>query len=150
MSCLHLLLNTDNKNRQITEHIIFHSPNILGNQTKAVKRRSEFRNQTIQSQRQKETAKNKGRRQRNRRLILLVKIAFQSAVPFGGGSRNGEPGEELGERTRWRRPVNFTKRVDKIFCCYVSPIHRLITTIVIIIIIFRSSETLENDLFCAK
>jgi hypothetical protein len=56
-------------------------------------------------------------------MIVLVEIAFEAAIPFGVWSGNGESGEEFGERTRWRWPVDLTEGVDEILCCYVAPIH---------------------------
>lgn len=36
------------------------------------------------------------------RVIVLIEIAFEAAVPLGGRSGDGEPGEELGDRSRRR------------------------------------------------
>lgn len=36
------------------------------------------------------------------RVIVLIEIALETAVPLGGRSGDGEPGEELGDRARRR------------------------------------------------
>lgn len=36
------------------------------------------------------------------RGIVLIEIALETAVPLGGRSGDGEPGEELGDRARRR------------------------------------------------
>ena len=54
---------------------------------------------------------------------VLVEIAFEAATPFGVGSGEGESGEEFGEGTRRRRPVDLAEGVDQILRRYVAPIH---------------------------
>lgn len=58
-------------------------------------------------------------------MIILVEIAFEAATPFGVRSGDGESGEEFGERTRRRWPVNLAESVDQILRCDVAPIHRV-------------------------
>lgn len=55
--------------------------------------------------------------------IVLVDIAFEAAIPFGVGSGEGESGEEFGEGTRRRRPVDLAEGVDQILRRHVAPIH---------------------------
>lgn len=50
---------------------------------------------------------NKNEVQLSHLSALLVKIAFESTGPFGIGSGDGEPGEELRDGARGRGPINF-------------------------------------------
>ena len=61
---------------------------------------------------------------------LLVEIAFEAAVPFGGRPGNGESREEFRQRARRRRPIHLTERVDQILRGYVSPIHYYLSLII--------------------
>lgn len=58
-----------------------------------------------------------------RKGIVLVQIAFEAAIPFDIRSWEGESGEEFGERSRWRRPVDLAECVDQILRCNIAPIH---------------------------
>ena len=73
----------------------------------------------------KEAEKARKRNGKKERLDgnVLVEIAFEAATPFGVGSGEGESGEEFGEGTRWRRPVDLAEGVDQILRRDVAPIH---------------------------
>lgn len=55
--------------------------------------------------------------------IVLVEVALEAAVPFGVGSREGEPGEEFGDGAGRGRPVHFAQGFHQILRRHVSPIH---------------------------
>ena len=54
---------------------------------------------------------------------VLVEIAFEAAVPFGGRSGNGKSREEFRQWARRQRPIDLAESVDEILSGDVSPIH---------------------------
>ena len=60
-------------------------------------------------------------------IIILVEIAFETALPLRERARKRESREEFAEWARRRRPLHFSQRLDHVLCCYVLPIHTLPT-----------------------